>query len=49
VLWRPLDLALGEVGPAMRRYVLARRCRRRLLLEYFGETVSGCGGCDRCG
>ena len=49
VVWRPLDLALGEVGPAMRRYVLARRCRRRMLLQYFGETPAKCSGCDMCG
>jgi len=49
VLWQPLDLVLGHVGPEMRRYTLTRRCRRRLLLAYFGETVSACHGCDRCG
>lgn len=32
----------------MRRYVRARRCRRRILLGYLGETVRGCAGCDRC-
>src|SRR5439155_16273546 len=36
VLWQPLDLVLGHVGPEMRRYTLTRRCRRRLLLAYFG-------------
>jgi ATP-dependent DNA helicase RecQ len=49
VLWRPFDLMFGSVRPEMRRYVLARRCRRRMLLEYFGETLGRCGGCDRCG
>jgi ATP-dependent DNA helicase RecQ len=50
VLWRPGDLAWGEVAPAMRDYVERWRCRRRQLLEYFGERVEGrCGGCDVCG
>jgi len=25
------------------------RCRRKLLLAWFGETLERCGGCDRCG
>ena len=33
----------------MRRYVHTRRCRRRLLLEYLGERLEHCSGCDRCG
>ncbi len=33
----------------MRRYAGTRRCRRRVLLEWFGEHVRACGGCDRCG
>ncbi len=33
---------------AMRSYVFAHRCRRRILLEYLGETGTGCSGCDRC-
>ena len=33
----------------MRRYVHTRRCRRRLLLEYLGERLGHCSGCDRCG
>ncbi len=49
VLWRPLDLVFGDVGAEMRRYLLARRCRRRMLLAYFGETLVACNGCDRCG
>ncbi len=32
----------------MRRYVKTRRCRRRLLLEYLGERLGRCSGCDRC-
>ncbi|MDH3458152.1 MAG: RecQ family ATP-dependent DNA helicase [Gemmatimonadota bacterium] len=34
---------------AMRRYVRSRRCRRRMLLEYLGERLDACAGCDRCG
>jgi len=49
VLWRPADLVWGDITPAMRRYVEARRCRRRTLLEYFGETFERCSGCDVCG
>jgi ATP-dependent DNA helicase RecQ len=33
----------------MRRYVTTRRCRRRLLLDYMGEELQRCSGCDRCG
>jgi hypothetical protein len=35
---------------AVRRYAVARGCRRRVLLEYFGERLGGgpCGGCDHC-
>ena len=49
ILWTSSDLAWGECDPAMRRYVEARSCRRRMLLEYFGETGVRCAGCDRCG
>jgi ATP-dependent DNA helicase RecQ len=34
---------------AMRRYVATRGCRRRVLLEYLGESEVRCSGCDRCG
>jgi ATP-dependent DNA helicase RecQ len=49
LLWRPDDLAWGELAPGMRRYVQQRRCRRRMLLEHFGERAGKCGGCDVCG
>jgi ATP-dependent DNA helicase RecQ len=34
---------------AMKRYVNARGCRRRILLEYLGERLDRCSGCDGCG
>ncbi|MGH7523773.1 MAG: RecQ family ATP-dependent DNA helicase [Gemmatimonadales bacterium] len=33
---------------AMVTYARARRCRRRTLLEWFGERLDRCSGCDRC-
>ncbi|HXM37379.1 MAG TPA: ATP-dependent DNA helicase RecQ [Gemmatimonadales bacterium] len=48
ILWRPQDFGWGSIAAAMRRYVEARRCRRRMLLEYFGERAGGCTGCDMC-
>lgn len=33
----------------MRRYVTTRQCRREVLLEYLGEKLRRCSGCDRCG
>ena len=49
ILWRLTDLAWGNLAPEMRRYVDTRRCRRRMMLEYFGERVIECSGCDVCG
>jgi len=49
ILWRRGDLAWGDLTPEMRRYVEARRCRRRMMLEYFGERLAECSGCDVCG
>lgn len=49
LLWRRGDLAWGDLAPAMRRYVEQGRCRRRMLLEHFGERPGACSGCDVCG
>jgi ATP-dependent DNA helicase RecQ len=49
ILWRPDDFRYGEIAPEMRSYVERRRCRRRMLLEHFGERLGRCGGCDVCG
>jgi ATP-dependent DNA helicase RecQ len=32
----------------MERYADGRRCRRRVLLGYFGEEPGSCAGCDAC-
>src|SRR6266550_8722681 len=42
ILWRPQDLAWGNVAPPMRRYVEAGGDHRHMILAYFGEGDS-CG------
>jgi ATP-dependent DNA helicase RecQ len=37
ILWRPRDLAFGDIAPAMKRYVESRTNHRAMILEYFGE------------
>ncbi|MBI4500705.1 MAG: ATP-dependent DNA helicase RecQ [Gemmatimonadetes bacterium] len=32
----------------MTRYLTTSSCRRRVLLEYLGESIKQCGGCDNC-
>jgi ATP-dependent DNA helicase RecQ len=49
ILWRPDDFRYNEPTGEMRSYVERRRCRRRTLLEHFGERLGKCGGCDVCG
>jgi ATP-dependent DNA helicase RecQ len=59
LLWTRKDLVLmrrlAGAGPAsahglktMRDYVHRRRCRRHVLLEYLGEQIVRCAGCDVC-
>lgn len=50
LLWRRLELAgrWSQAAPDVRRYLEARGCRRRVLLEYFGERPMRCTGCDAC-
>lgn len=40
--------ALSRIRAVM-RYASSRRCRRRVLLGWFGESAARCGNCDRCG
>ena len=49
--WRPVTRRRRETEAridAMERYASARRCRRASLLDYFGEALRECAGCDRC-
>jgi ATP-dependent DNA helicase RecQ len=48
-MYRLRRAALDQIA-AVERYATTRRCRRRELLEYFGQRTSGdpCGACDRC-
>lgn len=41
--------AAGRGLETMQRYVTTRQCRRAVLLNYLGENVTACSGCDRCG
>jgi ATP-dependent DNA helicase RecQ len=49
--WRRVRRRRREAGrriDAMVAYARTKRCRRRALLSWFGETVERCNGCDRC-
>ncbi|HYF38885.1 MAG TPA: ATP-dependent DNA helicase RecQ [Gemmatimonadales bacterium] len=50
--WRPIRerrrRALARIQ-AVEDYARERRCRRRSLVGYFGESLEHCAGCDRCG
>lgn len=48
VLWRDEDLRWPGIAPAMKTYLQRRACRRGMLLEYFGERLERCAGCDYC-
>jgi len=51
VNWKPIDARRGKAERrivAMERYAGERSCRRKMLLEYFGEHLERCAGCDRC-
>ena len=51
VNWKPIDDRRGKAErriTAMERYAGERSCRRKMLLEYFGEHLERCAGCDRC-
>jgi ATP-dependent DNA helicase RecQ len=51
LLWHPEDWRTTTgITASMRAFVERRHCRRRALLEHFGERLTGrCGGCDVCG
>ncbi|HYK10537.1 MAG TPA: RecQ family ATP-dependent DNA helicase [Gemmatimonadales bacterium] len=48
VFWRDGDLKWPGIATAMKTYLLRRACRRRMLLDYFGERLEQCAGCDYC-
>ncbi len=50
-VWAPVQrrrrLAEQRIN-ATEHYATTRRCRRSVLLGYFGEHLRSCSGCDRC-
>lgn len=50
--WRPLRGRRRRAEAriqAVEDYARERRCRRARLVDYFGESLGRCAGCDRCG
>ncbi|MEK6688670.1 MAG: RecQ family zinc-binding domain-containing protein, partial [Gemmatimonadota bacterium] len=51
VRWDKVSLRRAEALKriqAVVRYATTQRCRRRVMLEWFGEQFSCCTGCDVC-
>ena len=51
--WKSIDIRRGaELAKlqAVQRYAYTKECRRRFVLEYFGDPASrrACAGCDNC-
>jgi ATP-dependent DNA helicase RecQ len=42
------NVAAVEGFATMQKYLRTRGCRRRVLLDYLGERVQECAGCDNC-
>ena len=49
LVWHPSDCVWSDTAAAVRRYVETARCRRGMLLAYFGARAVACSGCDICG
>jgi ATP-dependent DNA helicase RecQ len=50
--WRPVRQRRSEAEAriqAVEDYARERGCRRARLVQYFGERLQHCAGCDRCG
>jgi len=50
--WRPIRERRKRAEmriQAVEDYARESRCRRSRLVEYFGEALARCAGCDRCG
>jgi ATP-dependent DNA helicase RecQ len=49
--WRPVAIRRARAESrleAMASYASGSRCRRGMLLSYFGESIAECAGCERC-